>query len=140
MAEATGIPSPLQRLIFRGRVLRDGHITEHSLEDGACLHLVPMPTQQAQDLAQPLPQAQAVPEDLLAGGNPNFGAVSSHLRYIHQLLHTCLLFNIVIVYVHCFIELAGSDPNFWAVSSQLDYNAEYRLVCTLYKEHVCCFF
>lgn len=91
MAEATGISSPLQRLIFRGRVLRDGHITEHSLEDGACLHLVPMPTHQAQDQVQPPLQAQAVPEDLLAGGNPNFGAVSSQLIYVSNYYTTVCL-------------------------------------------------
>ncbi|CAO2170140.1 unnamed protein product [Urochloa humidicola] len=39
--EATGVPLDQQRLIFRGRVLKDDHLlSEYHLEDGFTLHLV----------------------------------------------------------------------------------------------------
>ncbi|KAL6661914.1 hypothetical protein ACP70R_001298 [Stipagrostis hirtigluma subsp. patula] len=39
--EATGVPLDQQRLIFRGRVLKDDHLlSEYHLEDGYTLHLV----------------------------------------------------------------------------------------------------
>ncbi|KAJ0969798.1 hypothetical protein J5N97_022675 [Dioscorea zingiberensis] len=41
IAEATGIPAGQQRLIFRGKVLKDDHaLSEYHLEDGHTLHLV----------------------------------------------------------------------------------------------------
>ena len=74
VSEATGIAIPQQRLIFRGRVLRDANrITEHSLEDGACLHLVMAPQPQDPAQAQAQPQAPAI--HLPPGGIPNIGAV-----------------------------------------------------------------
>lgn len=41
IVEATGVPVDQQRLIFRGRVLKDDHLlSEYHLEDGYTLHLV----------------------------------------------------------------------------------------------------
>ncbi|KXG25467.1 large proline-rich protein BAG6 isoform X2 [Sorghum bicolor] len=41
VVEATGVPLDQQRLIFRGRVLKDDHLlSEYHLEDGYTLHLV----------------------------------------------------------------------------------------------------
>ncbi|CAO2200508.1 unnamed protein product [Urochloa humidicola] len=41
IVEATGVPLDQQRLIFRGRVLKDDHLlSEYHLEDGFTLHLV----------------------------------------------------------------------------------------------------
>lgn len=51
VANAIGIPVEQQRLIFRGRVLKDDHLlSEYHLEDGHTLHLVarqPVPAQPA---------------------------------------------------------------------------------------------
>ncbi|KAH7663357.1 Ubiquitin-like protein [Dioscorea alata] len=41
IAETTGVPAGQQRLIFRGRVLKDEHVlSEYHVEDGHTLHLV----------------------------------------------------------------------------------------------------
>ena len=90
VSEATGIPVPQQRLIFRGRVLRDANrITEHSVEDGACLHLVMAPQPQEPAQAQAQPQAPAM--HLPPGGIPNIGAVrrDHHLPWLGLQAHAC---------------------------------------------------
>lgn len=49
VASATGVPVEQQRLIFRGRVLKDDHLlSEYHVEDGHTLHLVVRPTAQLQ--------------------------------------------------------------------------------------------
>ncbi|KAK9836132.1 hypothetical protein WJX81_004080 [Elliptochloris bilobata] len=75
VAEVTGTPVSRQRLIFRGRVLRDASsISEHSIEDGDVLHLVPTTPPQERDLRQPQPQPQDLPGQP-PDGLANLGAV-----------------------------------------------------------------
>ncbi|KAJ0975090.1 hypothetical protein J5N97_017055 [Dioscorea zingiberensis] len=72
IAEATGIPAGQQRLIFRGKVLKDDHaLSEYHLEDGHTLHLVVrQPTH-----AQPAAGANSR-EASESNGNDSTGGVS----------------------------------------------------------------
>ena len=77
VSEVTQIPVQLQRLIFRGRVLRDdSRIREHCIEDGDCLHLVLSPPPQEHGQAPPF--APELPEHA-PGGVANVGAVRAVL-------------------------------------------------------------
>ena len=86
VTEVTQVPAQLQRLIFRGRVLRDeSHIREHCIEDGDCLHLVH--STPPQEHRQAPPHAPELPEHV-PGGVANAGAVRA-VPSRHSLLGYC---------------------------------------------------
>ena len=86
VTEVTQVPAQLQRLIFRGRVLRDdSRIREHCIEDGNCLHLVH--STPPQEHRQAPPHAPELPEHV-PGGVANAGAVRA-VPSRHSLLRYC---------------------------------------------------
>ncbi|KAK3845164.1 MAG: ubiquitin-related domain-containing protein [Linnemannia gamsii] len=60
LASILSVPSPRQRLIFRGRVMADDKpLTEYSLEDGHTLHLVTRPADAPTNRQNDAPQRRA---------------------------------------------------------------------------------
>ncbi|KAJ8772663.1 hypothetical protein K2173_027840 [Erythroxylum novogranatense] len=93
IADQTGVPVGQQRLIFRGKVLKDEHLlSEYQLENGHTLHLVArQPTQQS----QPQPSADASSRDAnVSDGNENGSGVPRNR--IGQISHSVVLgtFNV----------------------------------------------
>ncbi|KAF8930639.1 hypothetical protein BGZ47_000460 [Haplosporangium gracile] len=73
LATLLGVPSPRQRLIFRGRVMVDDKpLTEYSLEDGHTLHLVTRPADAPINIHNDAPQARQTARGTgsAAGGGP----------------------------------------------------------------------
>ncbi|KAG0066955.1 hypothetical protein BGZ90_001200 [Linnemannia elongata] len=73
LATLLSVPSPRQRLIFRGRVMADDKpLTEYSLEDGHTLHLVTRPADAPTNNHNDAPQARQTTRRTgsVAGGGP----------------------------------------------------------------------
>ncbi|XP_019173660.1 PREDICTED: large proline-rich protein BAG6-like isoform X2 [Ipomoea nil] len=89
VAAQTGVPVVQQRLIFRGKVLKDGHLlSEYHLENGDALHLVRELSQQQSSSGSNTTEATAP-----NGQDPTTGASRSR---IGQISHSVMLgtFNV----------------------------------------------
>ncbi|XP_076951846.1 ubiquitin-like domain-containing protein CIP73 isoform X3 [Bidens hawaiensis] len=101
IASDVGLPVTLQRLIFRGRVLKDEHrLSEYHVESGHTLHLV----------ARQPSSGSSTGTTSASGGNTGLVISLWHIKSYNVILHNCNEGHTHNVYVVTFIA-TGQDAN-----------------------------